>query len=375
MMAAPQLGPAPILPFEVGTDYRYIELGTQTFTPGGSTISQLLDKTGLLNEIFLTLTGTLTLSAATTFAPFGPWNILKNVSLFMNLNNNTLVDCSGYDLYLANCLETLGWAPDITADPALYQINPTNTAAQTVVLKWRIPVGLNDEAERRYGVLNLADPRVQVYVRVTPGAATDMVTSLGTGSFTPVTLAISQGIWELPPIVDPNTGLRYEQLGSATWPQSFHRLLSQNQAIAATGPQVITVPRDNASIMRLLYYGMQNSVRGNAYSTIEYRYDILNKPVVMNPDTWHFRQRKRTGLDWVDGASNTAAPRRGGVYVLDRWTASHYEGTGKFWDFVHLPRLNQLDFVPTIPSGTTLASGDLATLVREELEIPQMVGA
>lgn len=373
-MAGPAARPS-LRPFEIGTDIRWEPLGapsTGAFTVGGSDSVFNLNKTGLLAWLKQVLTITDTQTGAGTFAAFGPWSIFKRMRLVTNMNNIVPIDLAGYSMYLVNCLLSANFAPDIsgsgggsTVDADLYAA-ALAAGANTWQLNLDIPVTLNMGPQRRYGVINMQDPTIQVQHRVTPGAAADAVAT-GTPAFSASSLLLYQGNWEIPP------AQQYE-LPIGPGKQTIHYLLEKQFPLTFTGDQILTVDRDQARLLRLVFYALVNGVRSNLWSQFKLRYDVTNIPLQLDRIPWKMIQRILSDLDWVDGPGSNSAPRRNGAFFLDRWSsASLLSGLGPFWDSILIPSISQIDFVPTIPTGTALAAGDVMTLIREELSTPQGV--
>src|SRR5437868_6213794 len=165
--------------------------------------------------------------------------------------------------------------------------------------------------QRRYGVINLQDPTVQVQLRVTPAVlATDVVTA--NAVFTAGSLQCYQGNWEIPPLGQYEVPLGPQK-------QTIHYLLEKQFPLTFTGDQVLTIDRDQARLLRLFFYGIVNGARSNLWSQFKTRYDVTNIPIQLDRIPMKMAMRQLTELDWVDGAGSNSAPRRNGSYMLDRW--------------------------------------------------------
>ena len=346
-------------PFEIGTDIRFESLGSQTFTQGGSDVSFTLNKTGLLAWLRMRVTGTMTANANSVYATYGPWNLIKRIRLVTNMQNIVPIDLSGYEMYLINCLMQRSWAPDRSADADLYTA-PFNQAGASWVLMWDIPVSLNLGPQRRFGVINVQDPTVQVQLKLTPGANSDAITN--PASSASLSVEVEQGNWEIP-------DQRVYEVPAGPGRQTIHYLLSKSYGLPAVGPNVLTLDRDDARLLRMIFYATVNGVRDSTnWTKFDLRYNVVNTPISRTEPMLKMDMRKETDLEWVDGAANTAAPRRGGVYFMDRWHSSHQQGAGSFWDTLYIPNISQIDFVPTLGSGGSPTTGDQLVLVRQELQ-------
>lgn len=347
-------------PFEIGTDLRAEGLASQTFSAGGSKVSFKFNNTGLLAWARIRVTGTMTSVTGSAYAALGPWSLINRVRLITNMQNIVPIDLSGYELYLLNCGMQLGWAPDISADANLFGAAlATGGAAWTLILD--VPISLNLGPQRRYGVLPLQDPTVQARLEITPGAVSDAITGTGT-SFATGNFDVTQYNWEVP------NQQKYE-LPVGPGRQTIHYLLSKPFNLGSTGNQQLILNRDDSRLLRIFFYALVNGARdATNWTQFTLKYDVTNIPQTLQKWDLLTEMRRNTGLDWTGIAGTTASPQRGGAYLFDRWHASHQQGAGKFWDSLYIPSINQIEFDPTLKSGTTLASGDTMTLVTDELQ-------
>jgi hypothetical protein len=347
-------------PFEIGTDLRAEALASQSFATGGGKLSFKFNNSGLLAWARIQLTGTMTSATGSTYAALGPWNLINRVRLVTNMQNIVPIDLSGYELYLINCAMQLGWAPDVPTDTRLFAA-ALSTAGSAWTLIWDVPISLNLGPQRRYGVLPLQDPTVQARLEITPGQITDAITGSGT-SFASGTVQVTQYNWEVP------NQQKYE-LPVGPGRQTIHYLLSKPFNLGSTGAQQLILNRDDARLLRIFFYALVNGARDPVnWTSFSLKYDVTNIPQTLQNYDLLVQMRRNTGLDWTGVGGTTAAPQRGGAFLFDRWHASHLQGAGKFWDSLYIPSINQIEFDPTLRSGTTIASGDQMFLVTDELQ-------
>jgi hypothetical protein len=351
-----------LIPFEKGTDPRFRKIAAPTFTIAGSDIRQDLPRTGLLSSVILYLTGTMNLSAASGLAALGPWNILKRIQVYTNTGTVSLWDTSGWGAFVQSFLQNESYGADRTGVTALYAAG-VGSGNNTWNLILELPIAMNAGVDRKWGLINLQSPEVVATVQVTPGANTDAVTSIGTGTgFGSATLSIYYSYFEVP------NPARYEMP-----PLAVHRVLESSQGISTTGDQVFTCPRQG-TLLRLSKYFIVNSARpapasANAPTTFSLRYNLTGLPMVEDEIIKLYKQRFRYGQT-LQGAFPGVVTTSGfdlpsGTYVWDRWYAAELVGAGPLWDAIDTEAIAQLDFISTLPTGATVASGDRFGVVRE----------
>ena len=329
--------------FEKGTDPRFRKVNAATFSIGGADVRIDLPRTGLLSSVLLQLTGTMNLSGGTTFPALGPWNIFKRIQVYTNTGTVSLWDTSGWGAYLMSYLADDNYGADKSG---LSDVYAAGTLAGNNVwnLFLELPIAMNFGVDRRWGLINLQSPEVICSVQVTPGANTDAVTSIGTGTgFGSATLAVYYRYFEVP---NPS---KYELP-----PLAVHRVLESSQAISGTGDQVYTVPRQG-TLLRLVHYSLVNGVRDSAdWTQFAIRYNLTGLPIVKDRVVMEYEQRRFFGNDLPTG-----------TFVHDRWHAAELVAAGPLWDAIDTEAVAQLDSVPTLASTATVISGDKLFAIRE----------
>lgn len=343
MAVAAQPGQRRLGAFEKGTDPRFRKVNSATFTAGGSDVRIDLPRTGLLSSVILALTGTMTLGAPTSFATFGPWNLLKRIQVYTNTGTVSLWDTSGWGAYLMSFLQDEGYSADKSTLADVYSA-PLAGGGNLWNLTLELPIAMNAGVDRRWGLINLQSPEVICSVQVTPGANTDAVTSIGgAAGLGSATLTVYYRYFEVP---NPQ---KYELP-----PLAVHRVIESQQSIATTGDQVYTVPRQG-TLLRLAHYFLINGNRDSAdLSQFAIRYNITGLPIVKDRLVMEKEARDAYGQDLPTG-----------TFVHDRWHAAELVGAGPLWDAIDTEAVAQLDSVPTVATTATVIAGDKFGAIRE----------
>ena len=86
--------------FRYGTRQRFAPVKTGLAFASGGRISQDFPRVGFLASVFVRLTGTMTLSAAGALGFRGPWDLVKELVLRVNIGATTVYRQTGFGNYV-----------------------------------------------------------------------------------------------------------------------------------------------------------------------------------------------------------------------------------------------------------------------------------
>ena len=311
--------------FRYGTRQRFSPVKTGLAYSSGGRVSVELPRVGFAAAVLARLSGTMTLSAAGALQTRGPWDLVKELALRVNIGASTIYRTTGYGNYVVQRMLTRGF--DIqgqggtpTADADIFSA-PVASGANAWNLTYLIPIAENYGKQSHLGLINLQAPEIQVNLDVLFGAPLDAAT-LATG-FTG-TLDVGYLYYEVP---NP---------ARVAWPPLvFFRTIETDQAITAVGDQVFTAPREGL-LHRIAHVVQVNDARTNGVDRVTVRFNKTDE--VYRYDRWQ--------LKWLQHYSY-GAPLPTGVFVLDWWNAETNPGEGDNRDFVSSEALSTLESIVT----------------------------
>ena len=334
-----------VLPFRQNTRQKIASLaGTMSYSLGGRA-QVTLPQIGYLSKIYLRFNGTLTFSGGATPAKFAPYSIFNRVQVDLNSNKQTLVDASGYQLFLLNSVRKKNARLDQGTDSDFY-VFPSSGSAQTFRATLEVPIAVSDGNNFMNGLINLQAPELQCNVTVQfASALTDIADTVtaATGSV--------DVIYEYYEVPDPSQ-VQQPFLG-------LHKILAQTNVITGTGENRYTVPR-GGKILRLIHVLECNGAKSDAYDKQEI---ILNQSQgIYDVPKWasKFRNRQMYGYTLPTG-----------TIVWDFMNAYDIAEESDQRDVLNTERVTTTESVVTVTAGTTLGSNNnfLHTL-REIYQVP-----
>jgi hypothetical protein len=325
-------------PFRSGTRQRRAKVGVIAYAAAQALTPLEMPRVGMLSRIYIQFRGTVTLSGAGALSDLGPWNLLARLRINANIGSAALWDTTGYGAYLmTQFIDSLGFRPDVapigaTVNPASVHASPVASGANVWVLSWVIPISANDGREFDLGLVNLQAPETRVTVELTTGALLDPATlvTATTGNF-----HVYYEYYEIP---DP----RVFQLP----PLALVRTLEESQALAGTGDNIYTVPRQGV-LLQLLHSLRANGLRSDGYDSISLRYNKTDTVYSVELGWQKIMERMRYGM---------LPPA--GTFVHDLWHAASLIAAGDTRDAIDTEELSTLESICTVSSGTTLGSNN-----------------
>ncbi len=363
-----QRGPAQAMPvgrFESDTRQQIITLSAMVpQTPGtaGQITTQQLPTSGYLSAIWGILKGTTTTTSAQSTSvltyPQPPWNFLRKIRVYTNMNVE-LVNLSGYGLYLyQSCLRT-GLDIDTIVNSLTYAatddgsndtvksrflVHPTSLAAsssETWKAGYYLPIAWGTGGKAGYQLLQ--DDAVKYYLELTWGDLTDLYAStsgtptLTNVSFTPMVetfstprnpanrpdLSYSKIISEESQPFDSNTAITFKMVTGNMVTQLIHEL--------SNGSTAKPLDPDQVSLMKLDYAQTQ-------------------VPYSLNPDVQLLRQAFLYGRNMPQG-----------VYIWEMAEALGLKELPTMRDVIDTLMLTNLQSEFTL-TGTTISSSKLRTI-------------
>lgn len=327
-----------LLPYRAFTRQRKAPLVTgQSMSGLGATANIELNRVGMLNYLFIVLRGTVNLSAPGALADLGPWSIIDNIRVDMNLGNMNLVDISGYQLYQLNKLLFPAFAPD---GGGVYTPSATGYSAGVAsgdnswIIPLFIPISANPGSNFDSGLINLQAPEVQVNLKVrlaTTGAS--FVSNFNTLSN--VTLDVYQCYFDIP---NPQMVMLP--------PGEIVRTVEVTKPVSATGVLDYTLERQG-TLMQLVSTFRANGARSNGIDRVRLIANINDTIYDLEPAHIINEYEMMYGK-----------PCNTGIFVLDLWHAREAPSSGDDRDAINTELLTTLQWNPTVSAGTTLGSGN-----------------
>ena len=369
--------------FRKNTRQRFAPVGTISLLSSGglgfsSSGTILLPQVGLLSGVLLWVDAQINDSNAApneAAATFGPFNLLKRVQVVTNLGTASIVDCSGYGLYVVNrgmtrdaIFSALNQAADYTGGPAItndpmFQY-PVSGYAQNVPRNVRfvlyVPIAANWQRNFGMGLINLQAPEIRVNVNVVTGGPADLYagSTIGTNGTISGGSGVNVGYfyYEVPP---PSRRV-------ALPPLIVHRLLEDRAPFAATGDQFAgptqVIPRQG-KLLRLFHTisangamltgsgpaGAANNASVVGVDAMRIVYNFTDTVYNFNPPIY---KRIQDRLQY----GHFALPA--GSYAYEFWGADANPGMGDFRDVIDTEAISTIQSILTVDSGVTLGTGN-----------------
>jgi hypothetical protein len=309
---------------------------------------------GLVSRYFLYANLSIVDSAPAPNTPagtYGPFNLLKRFQVVTNLGTATVVDTSGYGMFLIDkltdtCIDTAVNNADVTAD-VFYNV-PTSlvqNVAKAVQFVLMIPVAVNDGPQFQIGLLNAQAPEIRITLNFQFGTSADLFP--GSTTAATQTLGGTVSAWyQYYEVPNPDQ----VQLP----PRVLHRLLEDRQAIVATGDFNYVVPRQGV-VLQILHTVTLNGARSLNTTDVTGRRLVFNKtdtPYNLNYIDDRIYNRFRYGL------SGAVRDVPAGTYVWDFFDADQAPTRGDLRDAVDSEALSTLESYVTLSTTATLGAGN-----------------
>jgi len=346
---------APKAPFRGNARQRIAPIGSFPFNPGGR-ISLELPRVGYLSGLHIQFAGGIVRNVGDT-GNFSDvfFNILRRLSVNLNIGSALIYDVSGHGTNLLNQAMSFNYAADmggdsaaalpapldLTADPHVFGGVPTvPNAGSPLVFSYWIPIALNDGLNFNVGLINLQAPEIRCTLDIQMGVVADLFAagSVITGtSLTPATgLNVHYLYYEVP---NPDF--------VAIPPYIVHRVLEERQSIAANGDQLYTVPRQG-TLQRLIHNVIINGATSDGdVDELKLRVNKTDEVYRMTQSLNRWLSRMRYGHK---------VPR--GAFYHDFWRAADLNASGDYRDTIDTEQISTLESIVSIFPGTVLGVGN-----------------
>jgi hypothetical protein len=325
-------------PFRYETRQNIKKLGIVTYSSGAQVrLNPPIARVGLMSRLLLIFSGTVTTSGAGALTDQGPFNLLSRIKVLANLGAGDIWNTTGYGAHLMGQMLERGYRADLagggatTPDTTLYSA-PVAAGANTWVLTWILPIGVNDGSEFEAGLIDLQAPEVQLDLELTFAAPTDVVT---TATAVTGTVTVYEVYYEIP------TADR-----APTPPLMLHRVIEDQQPISTVGDNIYTVPRQGA-LLQLVHYVTLNGARSNSFDAGKIVFNKSTTVYEVDRRPLRLLNRFNTGVDFPTG-----------VYAWDFYRARGLPSSSDNRDVIDAEELSTLESICQISSGATLGSNN-----------------
>lgn len=353
------------------TRQNIMQLPSKAFTLDTTTQFDL-PKAGYLSRLFLTIKGTMTLTAADNAIAMKdthdsqPFGLIKELRIKLN-SGTTLIKVPGYHLYLLNLLRQRSQFPDVggaSLDAGYANSRPyafANVAsgagtANTWRFTLQVPIALNELDLEGLILLQTSDTIVTVEIEWAKDS--DLFT-LGGGE-TAVWAGSVYPAMEIFSVPSSDKAQPYGEGARGSKPDALHGFLYHEQPINATGEFVYDFERGNV-YLRAINRVVLNAARAGLtdITRLTIRYNGNHYPYQnIDADLYAALQRERYGRDLPQG-----------VFVWD-W---HYQGTPAYAtsrDWIASHELAEFEQLLEIASTATLGANNNKLEVTREILIP-----
>jgi len=359
-VAAPQ---RQLVPFRFGTRQRFQPVATVNVADN-SRQSVILPRVGFLSHVLVQIVATVTNTPGTgsiSFAPLGPWNLLRRLSVRTNLGTAVLYSTSGWTNYLVQRIAQDGFDPATAGDADVYAAS-TASGDQSLVLTYLVPIAANLGDDFITGLYLLQSPEVQVTVDLEFGALQGDAFTVSGGATvvyktgTQPVARVGYLYYEVP---DPNR-VQYP-------PLTLHRIVEDELPVTAAGDVIWQLPREGL-VLRLGHTIMNNTpARSDAVDEFLVRANRTDEIYRIRRGEQRYLQLFRYG--------NTPLPS--GVYVHDWWAARNegHPGFGDTRDAIDSEAISTLEDIVRLSSSFSAGSNAKIVVWREILQAVALGGA
>lgn len=344
-------------PFRFNTRQRIAKVINVAFAAGQQLPSIRLPKVGFLNRIFITVTGSMTLSSAGALQDLGPWSLLNRIKVNTNIGAATIWDTSGYGAYLMSGWSERAFFPDRagignTTPHALIHAAPVASGANNWKLSYVLPIAANAGMNFDSGLVNLQSIQTEVTLDIVCGQVLDAATNATAFAGS---IDVYYEYFEVP--------VSTQEAPAALPPLMLHRVLEEIYPINATGEQFYVVPK-MGKLLGMYHLIRCNGARSDALDSFRIRFNRTDEPYNVSTSVLRMRNRLQLGVDLPVGA-----------YLWDFWHSSEDVGEGDLRDHIDSEKISTLESIVTVTSGTTLGSGNNSnTIIRRIVQTLEPVG-
>lgn len=347
--------PPPKLPFRLGARQHFTQVGTKPFISGGN-VKIDFPAVGWLSRVYVTVRGTTTVTAAAPVATFknvveAAWNTLTRVRVEANGAQLTVLDCSGYDLYLASHFLERGFKNDApgagssAVDPELQKgwTPPTTVAVNDFRVTYVLPIAAGNGSNFDVGLINLQAEELTLTLNMDCAKPADIYTA-NAPVFDNLTIEVGYLWYEMP---DAN---RVEL------PQPLIvRLVGDQFNEIKTGENRMKAIRQGSLMQQLIVVKTDGDYEAGSVDRILLK---LNKnTTVYDMTAWQNRLTNRLQLG-VDLPS--------GVFMWDFYHSSQAVSEGDSRDMFDLEQYATFETIINIPAGiiSVPATTNIRTITR-----------
>jgi hypothetical protein len=335
-----------LLPFRNNTrQKRAIVNNAMAYSLGG-TQQVALPTIGYLAKMFLRFNGTITFSGAAAAAKFAPYSIFQNIKVDLNSQKQTIIDVSGYQLYLLDSVKRKNARLDQNTDSDFY-VFPSSGSAQTFRVTLELPIAVSDGMNFQNGLINLQAPEIQATLQVRfVSALTDIADTC-----TAITGTVDV-IYEYYEVPDPTAVMQP--------PQVLHKVLSMSEPLSGVGENIHQVPR-GGRLLRLIHILECNGAKSDAWDTREIRLNYSQS--IYFDQRWEAKHiaRQLYGFTLPTGS-----------IVWDFVNSYDQAEESDLRDVLNTEVITTLESKVIVTSGTTLGTNNnFLHSVREILQVPQ----
>ena len=324
--------------------------------------SILMPRVGFAAALHLVLKGTLTRAGGDT-GSFSPrmWNILQRVGFSLNLGAQSVVDISGFGLYVHNHTQDCAFGPDLGGSIATAATGIANgslnmspgvfraqDAAPEVsvpfVMSWWVPISQNLGPNATVGLINLQAQEVNASIDVLFGSVADLFPagSVVTGTTLAANLTASYVFFEVP---NPQ---------NVQWPPLLsHRLLEEKQPFGNTGDITYTIP-PQGTLQRWGHTVLVNGALAQSGSAAGG--DVTQLIVRVNKTDDYYRQTPEFSAMLARKRYGNALPE--GVFIHDMFNASALVDAGVYRDNINSEKIATLESIVTVNPAAVLGAGN-----------------
>jgi hypothetical protein len=313
------------IPFRYGSRRRIQRVGFIPFQENTVAPPLQLPNVGYLAGLFLTWRGTISgtgVSARTN----GPWDLIRRLRLNLNLGSASVVDASGYGLYLLNLINGIDFA--------------TSTYFSSVA-RWTlyVPVSANLGENFSAGLILLQDPQIRATVEINWNALSNVFAGSGLSAASGSGVEVYYVYWEVPNL---------EKVSQP--PLVLHRVVQETQPITQVGDNIYLVPRQGI-LLQLLHVLIINGSYSPLWDRAAVRLNRVDTVAEVIPDV-------AVGLQVlsVDYPNTNRPPAH--TVPWDFFSPSYKAGMGDLRDAIDTEAVTTIESVVTISSSANLGTNN-----------------
>jgi hypothetical protein len=259
-----------------------------------------------------------------TVKPQGPWDIIRRLRVNLNLGSASIVDVSGYGLYLMNLLSDV----------------PLNTNAFFGSMgQWvyYVPISANLGENFSTGLILLQDPQIRATIEIQWNSLSAVYNGSDLSVPQDAGLEVFYVYWEVPNL---------EKVSQP--PLVLHRIVEDSVAFSKNGDNVYLVPRQGI-LLQMLHIIYANGAFA-AWEKASLRLNRVDTVQEFTPAVAGALQVIHTGF------STSRLPYW--VVPYDFFSASYRAGMSDLRDAIDTEAVTTIESVISIPSYVSLGSGN-----------------